>query len=56
MGDVFYAKSSVEKSKWLTALIKTYREAAHEVSVDNDGQQASNQILKMIKKKFQIKN
>ena len=55
MGDVFYAKSSVEKFKWLNALIKTYQEAAHEVGVDNDGPQASNQIFKMIKKSFKLK-
>ena len=50
MGHVLYAKLSVENFKWLTALIKHYKEAVHEVDVGTDGSHASNQIFKMIKK------
>ena len=49
MGHVLYAKLSVEKSKWLIALIKTYEEAVHEVGVGTDGPHA-HQIFKLIKK------
>ena len=34
----------------MTALVKTYKEAVHEVGVGNDGPHASNKIFKMIKK------
>ena len=33
MGHVLHVNLSVEKFKWLTALIKTYKEAANEVGV-----------------------
>ena len=35
---------------WLTALIKSYKEAVLEVLVDTNGPHASNQNFKMIKK------
>ena len=33
MGHVLYAKLNIEKFKWLTSLIKTYKETVHEVDV-----------------------
>ena len=46
MGHVLYPKLSAEKFMWLTALIKTYKEAVHEVGVGTNEPHASNQNLK----------
>ena len=49
MGHVLHAKLNIEKFKWLTALIKTYKEAVNKVGVGTDGPHAQIKFLKQNK-------
>ena len=53
-GHVLYAKLSVENFKWLTALIKAYKEAVDKVGVGTDEPHAKIKLLKWWKSRIAL--